>query len=293
MSKKFYIGSAVSMLGMAVLVPLILQEPIPAISSESQGVPEVSGRLDSTPRPEVFPDVSRDVPQETPPAEASSAESDATPPLPPAEAMTMSVGSKHPASRQGDGVHEEKTVSDAERPAQPSGSGKAPAGKSSGGDGNAAAQNESAPAGASSVTPAADAQETGRVKRGADAPGRQSPKVRPGTLVTRSTLPAQSGKQVITNAVLTMDGDVVTLRMEANGPISGRSFMLPSPDRVVLDIAGDWKLAVPRVPSNRMLRELRLGARGDGIRLVFDMRVKPNKATLKQAGSRVLELRIR
>ena len=60
MSKKFYIGSAVSMLGMAVLVPLILQEPIPAISSESQGVPEVSGRLDSTPRPEVFPDVSRD-----------------------------------------------------------------------------------------------------------------------------------------------------------------------------------------------------------------------------------------
>ena len=55
------------MLGMAVLVPLILQEPIPAISSESQGVPEVSGRLDSTPRPEVFPDVSRDVPQETPP----------------------------------------------------------------------------------------------------------------------------------------------------------------------------------------------------------------------------------
>lgn len=42
-----------------------------------------------------------------------------------------------------------------------------------------------------------------------------------------------------------------------------------------------------------MLRELRLGARGDGIRLVFDMRVKPNKATLKQAGSRVLELRIR
>jgi len=143
------------------------------------------------------------------------------------------------------------------------------------------------------VTSAADAQETGRVKRGADAPGRQSPKVRPGTLVTRSTLPAQSGKQVITNAVLTMDGDVVTLRLEANGPISGRSFMLPSPDRVVLDIAGDWKLAVPRVPSNRMLRELRLGARGDGIRLVFDMRVKPNKATLKQAGSRVLELRIR
>ena len=69
--------------------------------------------------------------------------------------------------------------------------------------------------------------------------------------------------------------------------------MLPSPDRVVLDIAGDWKLAVPRVPSNRMLRELRLGARGDGIRLVADMRVKPNKATLKQAGSRVLELRIR
>ena len=48
MSKRFYIGGAMSMLGMAILVPLILQEPLPAISGESFG-PAVSGKLDSTP----------------------------------------------------------------------------------------------------------------------------------------------------------------------------------------------------------------------------------------------------
>ena len=48
------------MLGMAILVPLILQEPLPAISGESFG-PAVSGKLDSTPRPDVFPDAPRNV----------------------------------------------------------------------------------------------------------------------------------------------------------------------------------------------------------------------------------------
>ena len=89
---------------------------------------------------------------------------------------------------------------------------------------------------------------------------------RPKVLVTRGKLPSEDGTSVITNATLRMDGDVVTLRLEANSPISGKTFILSGPDRVVLDLSGDWKLASPRVPSNRMLRELRVGKRSDGIR---------------------------
>ncbi len=100
------------MLGMAILVPLILQEPLPAISGESFG-PAVSGKLDSTPRPDVFPDAPRNVqpdirqsvrpealPQDVPTGEERGEQAGAMPPLPPREAMTMSVEATHPVSGQ-------------------------------------------------------------------------------------------------------------------------------------------------------------------------------------------------
>ena len=316
------------MLGMAILVPLILQEPLPALSGESFG-PAVSGKLDSTPRPDVFPDAPRNVqpdirqsirpealPQDVPTAEEPVEESVAMPPLPPREAMTMSVEGSHPVSGQtgatspvpaenspakntAPGVlSSPEALSPA--PAVPSPSEKrfddsartAPKG-SEPQTGSAAEKTTGAEKNTGGAERKADVQERKSGASVQNAAGRNTPRVRPGTIVTRGTLPVQSGKQVVTSSTLTMDGDVVTLRLEANSPIKGKSFILASPDRVVLDLSGNWKLAAPRVPSNRMLRELRTGAREDGIRLVFDMRVKPNSATVKQISSRVLELRIR
>lgn len=330
MSKRFYIGGSMSMLGMAILVPLILQEPLPAISGESFG-PAVSGKLDSTPRPDVFPDAPRNVqpdirqsvrpealPQDVPTGEERGEQAGAMPPLPPREAMTMSVEATHPVSGQTEAssVPAEKSTAknaapgavstpEALRPAPavtvPSSSEKNPGEsprttpkRTDPQKGSAAAEKTTgAEKNTGGAERKADVQERKPGTSGQNAAGRNAPRVRPGTIVTRGTLPAQSGKQVVTSSTLTMDGDVVTLRLEANSPIKGKSFILASPDRVVLDLSGSWKLAAPRVPSNRMLRELRVGAREDGIRLVFDMRVKPSSATVKQISSKVLELRIR
>lgn len=305
------------MLGMAILVPLILQEPVSALSGESFG-PAVSGKLDSTPRPDVFPDAPRNVRQDSLPeavpqdvSEEKVPGEEALPPLPPREAMTMSVEAAYPASGETEvpllpeHSAEEKDVPGAasapelSSPALPvsSSSGQGQDGSARTASEHAAPQKGSAApeksAGAEKKTAGAELQERRPDSSGQKSAVRNTPRVRPGTIVTRGTLPAQSGKQVVTSSTLTMDGDVVTLRLEANSPIKGKSFMLTSPDRVVLDLSGDWKLAAPRVTSNRMLRELRVGAREDGVRLVFDMRVKPNGATLKQVSSRVLELRIR
>lgn len=317
------------MLGMAILVPLILQEPLPAISGESFG-PAVSGKLDSTPRPDVFPDAPRNVqpdirqsirpealPQEVPTAEEGGGQAGAMPPLPPREAMTMSVEATRPVSGQTEAssVPVEKSTAknaapgavstpEALRPAPaasvPSSSEKNPGEsprttprRADPQKGSAAEKTTGAEKNTGGAERKADVQERQSGASGQNSAGRNAPRVRPGTIVTRGTLPAQSGKQVVTSSTLTMDGDVVTLRLEANSPIKGKSFILASPDRVVLDLSESWKLAAPRVPSNRMLRELRVGAREDGIRLVFDMRVKPSSATVKQISSKVLELRIR
>lgn len=323
MSKKFYLAGAVSMLGMAILVPLILQEPVSAVSGENPGVPAVSGRLNSTLGPDGATDARPD--------EARTGEPDAAPPLPPTEAMTMSVGAKHgesgaasgqtdassgmpsavnreanPAPEASSAMEKGGTPFSVEKNAPEAEHFVLPSLRDSGGADDALPEN----------TPAASGKPENAVERKQgvreEAPktsqqtfqktpqktssgvsDRSPSAVKPGTLVTRSSLPAQAGKQVVTSSTLTMDGDVITLRLEANSALKGKAFILASPDRVVLDLSGDWKLTAPRVPSNRMLRELRVGAREEGTRLVFDMKVKPNKATLKQVGSRILELRIR
>jgi hypothetical protein len=85
----------------------------------------------------------------------------------------------------------------------------------------------------------------------------------------------------------------VTLRLEGNAPLRGNAFLLADPDRVVLDIAGTWKVEAPRVISNRMVRSLRAGSRESATRLVFDMRVRPRRATLNQINAETVELSIR
>lgn len=117
--------------------------------------------------------------------------------------------------------------------------------------------------------------------------------LKPGTLVTKSSLPAKAGVRVVESAILTMDGDVVTLNLRGGAPMRGKSFMLTGPDRVVLDIDGDWKVEAPRVPSNRMVRSLRVGTQDKATRLVFDMRVTPLKVKVTNPTPDSLELTIR
>lgn len=138
---------------------------------------------------------------------------------------------------------------------------------------------------ASAPTPAAPAA--------SDKGGKADKPLKPGTLVTKSSLPAKAGGQVVTSAVLTMDGDVVTLNLKGTSAMRGKTFMLVEPDRVVLDIEGDWKVEAPRVPSNRMVRALRVGSQDTATRLVFDMRVKPVKVKVTNPDADSLELTIR
>lgn len=125
------------------------------------------------------------------------------------------------------------------------------------------------------------------------ASGASDKTLKPGTLVTKSSLPAKAGARVVTAAVLTMDGDVVTLNLQGSGAMQGKAFMLTGPDRVVLDIEGEWKVEIPRVPSNRMVKALRTGRQGTATRLVFDMKVKPARVNVAKPGADSLELTIR
>ena len=88
-----------------------------------------------------------------------------------------------------------------------------------------------------------------------------------------------------------MQGSQIKLVLQGNAPMVGHYFTLAEPDRVVLDLAGNWDVAVPRVPSNRLIEAVRVGQHDDKTRIVFDMKTQ-GKVALVPLNRNSLELRI-
>ena len=103
--------------------------------------------------------------------------------------------------------------------------------------------------------------------------------------------PAKTYDRVVTSARFSMKGSLIKLTLRGNSPMIGHFYVLEEPDRVVLDLAGNWKIDVPKVPSNRLIGAVRVGQHEDKTRLVFDMKTV-GKAALVPLNRNALELRI-
>ncbi len=104
--------------------------------------------------------------------------------------------------------------------------------------------------------------------------------------------PAKTYDRVVTSAKFSMKGSLIKLTLRGNSPMIGHYYVLEDPDRVVLDLAGNWKIDVPKVPSNRLIGAVRVGQHEDKTRLVFDMKTM-GKAVLVPLNRNALELRIK
>lgn len=72
-----------------------------------------------------------------------------------------------------------------------------------------------------------------------------------------------------------------TVRVGGNGKMDYSSMTLENPDRIVVDIAGDWKFPPnPGIPKNDLVNAVRVGQNGDKTRLVIDLKTKPRKVVL-------------
>lgn len=98
-------------------------------------------------------------------------------------------------------------------------------------------------------------------------------------------------ERVVTSARFAMHGSQIKLILQGNAPMVGHYFSLENPDRIVLDLAGNWEVQVPKVPSNRLIRAVRVGQHDDKTRIVFDMKTQ-GKAALVPLNRNALELRI-
>ena len=103
--------------------------------------------------------------------------------------------------------------------------------------------------------------------------------------------PAQRYERVVTSAKFSMKGSLIKLVLQGNAPMVGHYSILGNPDRVVLDLAGNWEINVPRVPSNRLIQAVRVGQHEDKTRIVFDMKTM-GKVALVPVNRNSLELSI-
>lgn len=72
-----------------------------------------------------------------------------------------------------------------------------------------------------------------------------------------------------------------TVRLGSRGKMEYSSMTLDNPDRVVVDLPGDWKFPPnPGVPKNDLVSAVRVGRNGDKTRVVIDLKIKPRKVLL-------------
>ena len=95
----------------------------------------------------------------------------------------------------------------------------------------------------------------------------------------------------VTSAKFSMKGSLIKLVLQGNASMVGHCSVLGNPDRVVLDLAGNWELEVPRVPSNRLVQAVRVGQHDDKTRIVLDMKTM-GKVALVPLNRNCLELSI-
>ena len=107
----------------------------------------------------------------------------------------------------------------------------------------------------------------------------------------QANISAAQDERVITSARFSMQGSQIKLALQGNAPLVGHYFPLKDPERIVLDLAGHWKIDMPNVPANRLIQAVRVGQHDDKTRIVFDMKTQ-GKAALVPLNRNALELRI-
>ncbi len=118
------------------------------------------------------------------------------------------------------------------------------------------------------------------------------------TQVSETAKPTEAQASTVkADGVVTLEGmelvfvdNKLRLKISAAAHFEVRIFELIAPDRVVIDLLGDWKnIKAPLVPTNPIAKSARIGKQPKGYRLVLDL-VSPLKKRELIRGDNSLEL---
>lgn len=134
---------------------------------------------------------------------------------------------------------------------------------------------------ASSVTPAKPEQKAAQAKPKEQSPPAEQAKPKP-----------KGPKTIKKIAVIRMD-DEVAVRLDGSEPLVYKTMHLKAPERVVVDLEGQWAIKAPGVPENKYVSNVRIGKQGDKTRIVIDLRQTPQGVRYVKRSAEELDVRIK
>lgn len=97
-----------------------------------------------------------------------------------------------------------------------------------------------------------------------------------GASSSQSSQLSLTGKHDLKSIGLHFSGQRIFLRIEANDPFPCKTFVLNTPERLVVDLPGTWTgMKAPAVPQNNIIKSARYGVQKAGPRLVLDLEKAP------------------
>ncbi len=101
--------------------------------------------------------------------------------------------------------------------------------------------------------------------------------------------PAKTIKKITVMRV----ADGTTVRLDSSEIPQYKTMRLTSPERLVLDLDGAWKLRAPGVPPNNFVSNVRIGDHKEGTRIVIDLKKVPSDIRYHKYGESGLDVKFR
>lgn len=102
----------------------------------------------------------------------------------------------------------------------------------------------------------------------------------------------EPGQKAIVWTRLELADKSAVFRMSGAEKLEAKAFVLPDPDRYVVDLQGEWAMRLPTVPTNSFIKKIRVGKQGNNTRMVIDLSGTRN-CQMVRINPTTLEFRIR
>ena len=84
-----------------------------------------------------------------------------------------------------------------------------------------------------------------------------------------------------------------TIRLQGDSPLRYKNSNMHNPERILLDLDGNWKVVAPGVPKNPLVTNVRIGKYPNRTRIVVDLKEKPKNSRIVLAQDRhTIDIRV-
>lgn len=129
-----------------------------------------------------------------------------------------------------------------------------------------------------------------RAEQGKSEPSK--PKIETPKVETPKAAKPKGPKTIKKIVVFRMDNEVA-VRVEGSEALTYKTMHLKSPDRLVVDLDGEWAIKAPGVPDNTLVSNVRIGKQNDKTRIVIDLKQNPQAVRYVKRGAEGFDIRIK